>query len=234
MSPLSQQSVGNKILRYASSGYCTLVLVALLELGLIWHFATNTDPLTQAQRSESALRKATHKRFLAILHDPPLYKEIPQVRRLLQEVGYHNGSLSDTLTIICVVGDCSECGLRVMRQWVAAFERGRQECRARLIMVVQGSLPDRIAEESKQRTMGRVAIVSDQGGYITKVLNPVFLPRAYGFMHAKLVWKQTQQGLIAEDLIAQFCRTCNQYKMTGNAAERRTDTSTRATVMERR
>jgi len=65
-------------------------------------------------------------------------------------------------------------------------------------------------------------------------LNLVFWPREYGFMHAKLVWKQTQQGLIAEDLIAQFCRTCNQYKMTGNAAERRTDTSTGATVMERR
>jgi len=89
-----------------------------------------------------------------------------------------------------------------VHEWAEALSRWetlRKELKGILVVQDEAKKVEKVARRAEG-----VTVIADEGGERAKVLNAVFVPRAYGFADGKLVWLQKEPNGSVVTVLQQF------------------------------
>lgn len=115
--------------------------------------------------------------------------------------------------MLIVFGGCKGCGEKVVQEWVEVlgdWKTWRKEIAGILVFQEKAERVKEAAEKGKWQ----IAVVADEDGKIAKALNAVFLPRAYGFVNGKLVWKQKEPNMGVVSVLESFLKVAKGEEKT--------------------
>jgi len=121
----------------------------------------------------------------ALYRDPPLGSPMQGFIPLTDSSS--NSSLKPVLII--VLGKCEGCNQKTVMEWSDVLGKWQTLKREITGVLVIQDTSNRLAQLGA-KLPSDVTIVTDEDGQISRKLNAVFVPRAYGFEHGRLIWLQ--------------------------------------------
>jgi len=130
---------------------------------------------------------------LAVQRFQELLSKDPHLGFALEEAGVNPAPKTSKPVLLVVLGNCEGCNEKIVREWVETLSKW-ETLRGEVfgVLVVQKGI-EKVREVLKGTE--EVRLFWDKDGKIARSLNAFFIPRAYGFVGGKLVWKQDEANI---------------------------------------
>ncbi len=178
------------------------LLTLLLALLAVFLFLLRTTPdgqrwlaLWHAQYYAHNAQKQLQQ---ALAKDPPIGFPLSKLGLSVSP----SLSSSSLPLLIVVFGSCEGCGAGMIEEWarLGDWETVRKE--VTLLLVFQEKAEK--VREAARKGKWQVAAVADEEGKVAQALNAFFVPRSYGFVEGKLVWKQKAPNVSVVKVLEEF------------------------------
>lgn len=185
------------------------LLTLLLILLIIFLQMVRNTPEGQrwlASRRAAWIAYQAHKEFQkALAQDPPINFSLAQLGNLEFVIKPQFQDWRSKPLLLIIFGGCEGCAVEVANEWAEVLGNWgtwRKELLSVLVFREKSEQVEEAAEEGKWK----VAVVADEDGEISKRLNAVFTPRAYGFMDGKMVWLQKEPNIGIVGVLENFLK----------------------------
>lgn len=104
---------------------------------------------------------------------------------------------------LIVFGGCEGCGAQSLSEWadiLGNWQTWRKELSG--VLVIRDKTEK--VKEAVVKGKWKVSVIADEDGDISKMLNAVFSPRAYGFVDGKLLWLQKEPSMGIVSVLESF------------------------------
>ena len=180
--------------KHRLSALLTLLLILLI---IFLQLVRNTPEGQRwlAARQAAWIAYQARKEFQkALAQDPPINFSLTQLGTLNFIIKPKSQGWQSKPLLVIILGGCEGCAVEAANEWAEVlgnWETWRRELSGVLVFREKFERVKEAAEKGKWK----VATIADEDGEISKRLNAVFTPRAYGFVDGKLVWLQKEPNI---------------------------------------